>query len=116
MNALVSRDKFLNTSKNSKDYFFNSNSEINSAKPIGFLLKNKDYANTLQTLQTLGAKKSLYLGIIIKNILKDLSLTKKQVFLTQKTLKTIKLLPETLSVAFIELIKYVLWAPLVQAH
>ena len=92
LNALVSRDKFLNTSKNSKDYFFNSNSEINSAKPIGFLLKNKDYANTLQTLQTLGAKKSLYPGIISKNILKDLSLTKKQVFLTQEDFKNYKVI------------------------
>ena len=92
LNALASRDKFLNTFKKSKDYFFENTSEINNIKPIGFLLKNNDYATTLQTLQTLGAKKSLYPGIISKNILKDLSLTKKQVFLTQDDFKNYKVI------------------------
>lgn len=66
LHFLLNRDKFLKTKTKAATYFYNSDG---TAKPVGYLLKNPELAQSLKTIASQGIK-AFYAGEIAKEIVR----------------------------------------------
>ncbi|MBK1695909.1 gamma-glutamyltransferase [Rhodovibrio salinarum] len=64
LHALIARDRFLKTYGPARDYFY---TDAGEPLPVGHLLKNPDYARTLETIAREGAQ-AFYRGAIARDI------------------------------------------------
>jgi gamma-glutamyltranspeptidase / glutathione hydrolase len=64
LHSLIAEDKYLTDDPSAKAYFM---TDEGKALPIGYLLKNPDFANTLQQIK-LGGAPSLYIGQLADKI------------------------------------------------
>ena len=84
--ALVKRDKYLMKHKETREYFYTRMMDSKKkfiAKPIGTLLINPEYANTLKKISSLGASE-FYSGSIPDLIINDLLQINENTLLTKE--------------------------------